>query len=91
MFTPGPPIGLFKELAAMDADEQIPVKEPEMRRMERRKLAAFLWMPGLFAVLTLAAKLHGNTTVALVSVGLLFLALLVFAEWGNPIRPRDRR
>jgi Flp pilus assembly protein TadB len=74
---------MYSIFAPLDADERLPreliMDARRQRQLGRRELAGVLWLPALFLILVLAGWLKLSAQAALVMVGLLFIAFVVFA------------
>ena len=80
----------FRDLGFVQADQNYRGgQNADWRRQlraRRRKLAAFLWIPGLFVVLTVGVWVGASTGVEFALIGALLVALILLAEGPLPRR-----
>lgn len=74
---------MYSIFAPLDVDERLPrellMEARRHRTLGRRELAGLLWIPALFLILVLAGWTGVDAALAMVMVGLLFVAFVVFA------------
>lgn len=81
-------IDLFRDLGFVQADQNYRGRDEvdwrRVTRARRRKLAAFLWFPGLLAVIMVGVWVGAGTAVEFVLIGALLAVLILVAEGPLP-------
>ncbi len=78
---------MYSIFAPLDPDERLPrellIESRRYRSIGRRELAGALWLPVLWAVLSVGGWITGDALVVLGAVALAFCALWMFALSGG--------
>jgi hypothetical protein len=78
---------MYEIFAPLDADERLPrellMEGRRFRRVGRRELAGFLWLPSLLVSLAAVSRLGGDAPAAVGAAGAVLIALGLLAKSGK--------